>query len=408
LKNIFLFVFVALSFRFVAQTFLPISYDTTFSRGEFIIGGSDNFHSTSLQNDLSKKMFRGGFITEDIKNNSLKKQRPNNYLGIDTHIEIDYFNYNSNLFGLKNWGFLVKAAYFSTGSAAYAEDAFALAFYGNEFFHQQTANFSGTSTNFMNHYKVGFGAVHKKTKSSISLNFVNLANYFSGEIRKGELSQNFDYSEIGLLLSGDFSITEESQLSNGLGVSVDFDVKIPVSWKSNQTAYIQIQAKNVGFVSLNNTLKSYQVDTTYLFQGFTFQELLNSESLFSENFSILDTLNIQSKNTSKMLLLPAFVQVGKIVDEHNLSFVQSFFGIRMYPTLFYTPLLYVGLNFKPEKHLNFGLLGTYGGFGSFRAGFYTNFQMKPFTLGIGTEDIFGLVSKKAMGESLNIRLRWLF
>ena len=69
-------------------------------------------------------------------------------------------------------------------------------------------------------------------------------------------------------------------------------------------------------------------------------------------------------------------------------------------------MLYAGGNWRPVNWLDLGISVSYGGYTTFRGGLYAGIKMNKINLGIGTEDVYGLVSKNALGESLNIRMRW--
>lgn len=390
------------------QLLMPIQYDTTLIDQEIIFSGDSEYNSSALRRSFANRLIYGGAISGNVKDKTFNAQESINRFGKDIQGEIEYRNYKVNLFGNEKWGFLVKGGYSFIGGGAYSKDLFGLAFYGNESYLGQKADFSGTSFNMMGFQKLGFGVIGKKSKSSITLNLINVSNYYTGDVRKGELIQNEEGSSMDMKLDGSFAYTEKAQFSNGLGLAADFDFRIPISWFNDKRAFIQVQAKNVGFAYMNQGLKSYSADSTYNYSGFNFDQLFAHESLFSKDFSVLDSLNITAENKKRVVALPGFIQAGKIIDEHYTGKWQSFFGIRVYPTLAYIPMLYIGGNWRPVSWVDLGLSGSYGGFGTFRAGFYASFKYKAMNIGLGTEDVYGLVSKNAFGESFNVRLRCKF
>lgn len=405
MRNTIIFIF-ALGFHHAfGQLWLPLQFDTTLIEQEMILSGDNSYNSTSLSNRLASRLFRGGQISDDVINNSYDAQKGLNRLGKNLQAEFEYRNYKANIFGNKNWGFLVKGGYYFIGSAAYSDDLFGLIFKGNNHFLGATAEFSGTITNVTGFQKVGFGIVSKKGKSSITLNFVNVSNVYKGQLQTGLLTQDAEASSIDLGVDGSFFYTDKNQFSNGLGAAIDLDFKIPFQWLNGRKAYIQLQAKNLGLAYMNHGVKSYSADSTYNYSGFNFNQIFNSQSLFGNDFSVLDSLQIQTERKKNWVALPCVFQAAKLINENYEGKLQSLFGIRLYPTLSYTPLLYLGLNYRPRKYLDLGIVGSYGGFGSFRAGFYSNVNLQKIQIGIGTEDVFGLISKNAFGESLNLRIR---
>lgn len=406
-KKLFI-VFVLVSFWGKSQLLNPIQYDTNLVNYEYILQGGADYFSTSAYRDFSSKLLLGGEITNDQKDRTFDKHNPINRFGLDLQSEIEFRNYKANLFGNKKWGYVIKAGYFSIGSVAYSKDLFGLVFYGNEAYFDTTAVFSGTTAKFMSFQKVGFGIIGKSRKSSITLNLINVSTAFKGVVNTGKLQQNADGSLVSLTLDGSYASTRTSNFSNGIGASFDFDFKVPFNWIQNRKAYLHFQLKNLGVAYMHQGMQQYVVDSTYNYAGFTVDQLVNSETLFGDQFSLTDSLQIESKISNKWMVLPALFQAGKIIDEHYTGKLQSFFGVRLYPTMLYSPLVYAGANYRPVSWLDIGISGSFGGFGGFRTGFYSSFKTKLLHIGVGTEDIVGWVSKRGLGQSLNLRLRCKF
>lgn len=399
-------LFIVSAFTVSGQALLPVQYDTTILKHELIISGDGDLSSTAIPKSMFNPFVFGGEISNENKNKAFDRQKRQNRIGITAQAEFEYRNYEVNLFKNPKYGFLIHGGYYLSAYGNYSKDLFEMAFYGNEPFLGRTADFSSSRMRLTAFQKVGFGVIDKKSKSSLSLNFINVSSFADASIYKGEVTQDMDGENIDLILDGNFSQSQSTSFSKGLGASVDFDYRIPVIWFKQQTAFVQVQVKNFGFAYLNQGIKSYQVDSTYHYSGFNFDQLMNNSTTFSGDFSIQDSLNIRAENKKQMIALPFFIQIGKIIDEHHVGKFQSFFGLRIYPTASYIPMLYAGGNWKPVNWLDLGLSVSYGGYTSFRGGLYASFKMKKIHLGIGTEDVYGLVSKNALGESLNIRMRW--
>ena len=151
--------------------------------------------------------------------------------------------------------------------------------------------------------------------------------------------------------------------------------------------------------------KVYSIDTTLSFSGFEFDQLIGENSIISDSLSILDSLGVNSTEKNRTVLLPGYLQVGKIVTNNSTNKFQSFFGIRLYPTLIFSPYIYAGAHYSPSKVVGLGLNVGYGGFGKFRAGIYSNFNFGNYSVGLASENFLGFITKKASGQSLFIRLR---
>lgn len=388
-----------------SQQLLPIQHDTNTYNHEFIINGVADYGATSIQNALSSKFLYGGAITNDIKDNSFAKHKSINRFGIDLSSELEYRNMKVNLFGKEKYGFIIKAGYYSYTSSLYSKDLFGLAFYGNENYLDQNVNFSGTRFSSMSFQKIGFGVIDKKTKSNVTLNFYAISNYAEGNVREGKLFQSANGDSVSLTFDGEFQYASKNTFVKGYGVGVDLDFRIPVIIKEGKTSYIQFLAKNLGVASINSNVTRYAADTVITFDGFTFNQLVGDATIFNSTSSILDTLGIDSTAISTVRFLPGFIQIGKIVDAMCTSKVQSFFGVRIYPSVSYVPMIYAGVHFKTTKWLDLGTNISYGGYTTLRLGLYSQLTFEKFTLGISSEDIVGIVSKTGKGQSFILRLR---
>lgn len=404
MKYILLFNFLFVVFLFKAQHWCPVQHDTLIKiKHEIIFSGCVNYSSTSLNNSLTKKLFYGGEITEAIKDKSFKLHGDLNRFGTDISAETEYRNFSVNLFKHKNWGFLVKVGIYSFLAAQYSKDLFGVTFYGNEMYQGQLASFSGTKVSSFLFEKLGFGWLNKKTKSSVCLNVFNLTNSLSAKINTGGIYQSNDGDTLIVPFDGEASFINSKSFSNGLGLGLDFDIRIPMTYKSAESNYIQFLGRNLGLVSLTQAQTIYRADSVYTFTGFTFDQLLNNGDILSSPANILDSVGISKSEKKSILFLPGFLQVSKLINENSKNRLQEFYGIRMYLSSIYTPMLFIGANYRVGKSLNIGLNGSYGGFTSYRLGMYSSLKIRNWNLALASEN---LISKN--GESIILRLQCAF
>lgn len=394
-------------FLLLAQD-IPASYDTLPRNHEIVLKGNIGYAASNIEKAILSTFYRGGFIDSDTKDASLNKHKAINRVGLDASAEFTYINYKNRILKNKPWGFLVKGGYFNFGGAVYAKDLFALGFYGNANYVGDTMEMSGSSAGFTAFQKVGFGLIDSKTKSSISFNVYNISQRFNAGFRTLELAQNDAGDEVSLAMDGEVYTSNSNKFNQGIGFGLDVDYKLQFEWKEGKTAFVQFLAQNIGFAYLNEKQKLYQVDTTFNYTGFTFSDLIGENAIIQDSINILDTLGVDSRLENRTILLPGFLQVSKIVDGMSSSKLQSFFGVRLYPSLIYSPYIFAGLNYRPITPLNIGLSASYGGFAKFQAGMYATYQISKLSVGLGSENIIGFFTPKANGESLKIRLSCVF
>lgn len=407
--RIFLGIFLVVSvFSVSAQHLLPVQFDTNRIDYELILTGTGDYSSNSVQNFFMDKFLFGGYIDQSLKDAAFDKQRPINRLGFDAHAEIEFRDMKSSFLGNK-WGYLIKAGYGSAASMLYGKDAFGLVFYGNESFLGDTAKLSGTRFQFQTYQKFGFGIVNKTTKSAISLNAYTLSNQGFGSLSNANFYQTTLGDSISVELEGDFSLANNPTYIKGWGIGVDFDFRIPWFKTETNESYFQFSGKNLGIAIMSQPMKKYEAEQLFVFDGLRLNQLLGDESIFNDGFSVLDTLGIDTLSiTNAIRPLPGMLQFGKIVNDMSEQRWQSFYGLRMFPTLSYIPMLYAGAQYRFSDWFKMGANLSFGGFSKVRGGSYLQFDYAGFSCGISTENIVGLISSKGYGRSLQIRLRCAF
>jgi len=402
LKIGFLCLLSGISF---SQQFLPIQYDSSATYNELIVSGNVELSSTSIQNQLFRKLIYGGEISSDQINTSLSKHLPMNRLGVDLNSEVEFRNFKANVFKNSRWGYLIKGGYYAIGGVNYSKDIFGLVFNGNQNYLGTKIDISGSHFSFSSFQKIGFGIIDKKSKSSISLNYINASDNQGAFIQKGTMDLNEDGTLLKLDAKGSYRSTQGSNFNKGIGVGLDIDYRFMIIRNGVKNSTFQFIAKNIGIVNYSSGLQTYQMDSTLTFEGFKLNQLYGDQSIFKDSVSYVDSLHIQESIENKVLFLPVFFQFGKIINEDYSSKWNYFYGIRLYPTLAFTPMIYLGGQWKPNSKVEIGSQASVGGFSRFRMGLYSNFNLSNWAIGIGSQDIIGMISNKGYGQSLLIRLR---
>lgn len=407
MKRILLVALAAVAQPVIAQTMFPSYIDSAIHRSQLEIDGVAELGATSLKREFFSTLLFGGFIDDAMKGRSFSHHGEVNRLGLNVNAEVRYIHGSGRFLKRDTVTWMVKGGYTTIGNFVYGQDVFGLAFYGNEAYLNDKALLTNTRLDVMQFQKIGFGIVSKKDKSSITLNVINVQNYVDGYIRKGSLTQNEDGSEVELDIHGDLKTTTGSAFNKGIGLGLDVDYRLRVPWGKTTTSF-QILVQNIGLAYMYDGLKSYSVDSTYEYSGFDFDQLTSGSELFGDDFSLLDSLNIEHKTVKKLVGLPGYIQVMKMVDPESVKPVQSFFGIRMYPTFNSVPQLFAGVYWKTTEFFHVSASLTYGGFSGIRGGLFLTLNRQQWMWMLGTEDIFGSISDKGYSESLVTRLIWKF
>lgn len=392
-----------------AQVNAPGEFDTLKPYGQqIVVNGQFDFLTTSLKNEISNTLLFGGYIDEGMKDRSLDKHKTVNFAGLTSNNDVTYFHNADSVFGRSNLTWGVKAGYYAVGNVSYSNDAFGLVFYGNEPYLGDTAHFSRTKLNFTRFQKVGFGISDKKMGSYVFVNFVNLQDAVQSVVRKGDLYQNADGSEVRMKLAGEFDYTSGNNFSKGAGFAIDAAYRVRVPWVKGTETVFEVSATNLGMAFTNKSVTQYRVDSSYSFTGFELNQLFSSSSPFSrDDYSVLDSMGV-SKDTMqrRSFILPGFIQAGKLVHFQGNQKWQSYFGLRLYPSLDILPQVYAGACYKPAAAFMISANASYGGFGFFNAGLNFSYIAPKVRITLGTDNVVGAVLASGYGKSLMIRSVW--
>jgi len=389
------------------QTTFPVFRDSSLQSNRLLLNGNFDLTGTSMRKEFVNTLAFGGTIDSGMKDRTLKAHRANNRIGVFGSGEVSYVSGAGNLFKSGKYSWLVKGGYYVIGNINYTKDAFKLTFYGNSYLGEDTANLTGTRISGMQFQKAGFGFYHKKTGSSLTLNVVNVQNQFGGYIRNGKLSQDGNMDSISLLLNGDMTYSTGKNFSKGIGFAIDFEYYLKVPWLKDSATFL-FSVQNLGAAYMFQSQTRYNVDSTYRYSGFTLDQIQNSGNLFGDNFSLLDSLNVEKKEVKRWVMVPASIQVMKLVDLASAKKLQTFFGIRFFPTIGIVPTGFAGLFYRFVPRVSVSANVAFGGSSIVRGGLMFGYHGDKIGIQLGTDDIYGLVSKKGFGQSALIRLSWLF
>lgn len=403
--------FVAISFFLsvqilFSQALVPQFIDTLKTGQSIRFSGNVELSATSMTNQMLNPLLFGGEISDQTIDDLAIKQRMLNRVGAIINADFRYENLSVNLFKSPKLGFAVQAGYEQLASVGYTDHLFSLAFQGNENFAGKSIDLSSSAVRNIAFQKLGFGVILKSNKSALFVNLINVSNYFRGGIEHGVVNQSVGLDTVSLDFTGSLIQPYKSTFMKGAGLSLDFNYNIPLKFLKNPNATIQVQFKNLGFAYVDGGLQKKSLDTIHVYSGFTVDQLLSG--VISKETSLEDTLGIRTSETGKWIGLPFNFQIAKLISEDYEGKVQSTFGIRVYPISSYKPLFFLGIDYRPIRSLHLGAIASYGGFSLFRASFYVNYNLSKFGIGLGTDNIIGMVSDKGFGQSYNFRVSCRF
>ncbi len=383
--------------------------DTTLGQLNYIeIVGAADIQGTSIRNEFTSKFLFGGEITSDIIQHSKANQNSRNRIGGFVNSSIQFNCGKGKAFANEKLSWFLQAGYVSLGSLNYTTDAYQLAFEGNSTLTNDTAFFSNMRFDAFQAQKFGFGIRSKDNLSAISFNLMNIQNYAQMFVRDSYWIQDSAISAVNLDMNADLNYAAGNKKSKGIGLALDLEFRFKTDWIKGTKTWFKFSVNNLGLAFLNQPTVRYNFNDTINYSGFTIKDLIGNSNLFDSDFSLLDSLGITKREGKSIVRVPGFLQAEKMVDQFSPKKLQFFFGLRLFASIQGVPTGFAGLYYKVVENFSVSATAAYGGFGNFRGGIYFNYRFKNGSLGIGTDDVYGLISKNGFGKSINTRFLWHF
>ena len=402
MPRLIILLFVAILLPISSQITLPQFLDTTLLRHEILIQGKTDLYSSSLQNGFSNKLFFGGNLTANEISNQVALQDKHNSIGLEANTEIEYRNYT--IFPKKNWGMLFKSSANTVNSIHYTKDLFGLVFQGNSAYLGHPMQLNPSSLQSISYIKFGVGFIHKKTKSNFSFNVFQLANYVNSCLDYGAVYVN-DSSNLTLIdVTGSSTSYLPKSSQRNIGFGIDLDLKIPITSFNDKKIHLNLIAKNFGIGILTKDVQYYSIDTNYIFQGFTLNQL--GTLLSDKTSNTLQDLKIYSNHTMRFTPLLGFIQFDKLNSQDAKTRFQSIFGARMYPSISFIPYVYAGIQIKFTGKIWIGIHENYGITNTLRTGLYVKIIGGKFGFNLGTENLIDSFRSNGKGRSFQCKLQW--
>lgn len=407
MKNYLYFIFcVSLTFwvnSISGQNQLGEEVDSALTKNRLLFNGNIGYQSTSIRQEVSRALAFGGFISDESILASFDKHRAINKAGFSYTGTLIYDHLSKALIKKRlSWG--VQFGIHQIHSAVYSKSFFGGVFRGLSEYKGDTIQFGGLNYSGRSMQKLGLRLVDRMSGSFVALNLVQMGYFQDVDITKGYIYQNPEGTKLDVLMNGDWTSTSFPKRQNGFGFGIDAAYKFPVQLEfSRKKLWFEVKLENLGAVYYPSVSR-FSIDTTITYTGFSLDQL-NNTSQFSTDY-LIDTLNVMQKTRSSWKATPTYFQVSKLIQPESSQRFQSFFGIRFYPFMNITPLVFVGGHYQLNPTWYFRLSGTYGGFGLFRMGAAVGYKLRNFNLFLGSDEPLSFVIKSFTGQSLSLRMIW--
>lgn len=370
-------------------------------------GGYD---SNVLGNDLVLGLYRGGTVSNEVRNNSLNRMGDVNRGGYLLQGRATYA-WGDSLFGQPRWMPRISLAYTSAMGMRFAKDAYSIAFFGNAPFEETTAHLAPGELFATTFQSLSFGIEDRATASFIELSLVSGQNFNAARVSNADLYTAEDGRYLDLDLDGSFhrSDTATSSYTLGLGAAINITWCRPLH-VLGASGKLSIGITDLGFIRWNASSLSISKDSSIRYDGIEVQDILDLDNLVINQASLQDSLGLGYGKGSYNTLLPfeakGRLMLGKLRRAAHLPGMFAYeisVGQRYLPG--YLPHVEVRRNFVFSGCFAGQAGVAYGGFGGWRAtaGVDALF-LDRYRLGVHVPNAVGLCSKRAPGKALSVRL----
>jgi hypothetical protein len=353
--------------------------------------------SNGMSSALVNKLVWGGYINNQLKDESAKNLRARNNFGIGINYDVSAF-----IKGGKSFDFLIGIKNQEVLNASYTRDFYNLMFYGNQRYKGQTADISNCNVNALRFQEVKMGAmiygVDSVGKIGLSLSFLKGEQLFYIQTLESNLYTSDDGSE--LLFNSNFSMalsdTNNRRLGsfNGIGASADIYFETTYKSKVGKRSVLVVNANNLGFIHWRNNSVQYSSDSLLRYSGYrvmTLNDLKDSTlQRLSKDSLLRNVANARNENFN--VNIPTnLVIVNKIYFKKEIFALST--GFRFIFNANYRPYIFVEPEYR-MKNIMLGLHAGYGGYTRMNVGLSFSWRSPEWFVRIGSNSLQGFVVPK--------------
>ena len=342
-----------------------------FAQRQLLIEVNGAYNSTTLPKRIPQAFFYGGFLDSNFLADTYQSLPQRNSFGIQMHAQFQYqtnkaLHLDANKYS-SSWNWLIGAGVENYTGIQFSKDAFGFVFSGAAPFIGDTLNFSNTRIQSISFSKLGFGLYNQQTQSSIQLNLIGVHNFLDAKISNASWYQDPIQDSIILLLDATARYSTNPFSAVGLGLDVDYRFS---SDSDNEPLIFQLNIQNLGFAYQITPMQKVQLNGGYNYGPFDLQDIEQFQSGNIIDSALLE-LGFERSNIRQWTLLPASIQLSKMVNQDSSIRLQAFYGARFILRQTYTPFIFAGAHIYASKKWQTGIGAAYGGFGGLRAQAYS-------------------------------------
>ncbi len=410
--TIILFVLIGVSLDGTAQHLLrDVSILDENMEQSLTFSGFGYYNTTAFDNQTVDLFRKGGYFTNDLKNDVHKRLKNYNYLGGEASAKIEYESAATDM--LNGLGYYISYEATASEGLLHSKDLFDLAFYGNSQFGNDTAWLSRTEYAGYAFQKIGIG-LNNTDNLKIGMSFMNFSKWQMGTLDRAYMLTATDTSFVEMGVKGEFDNAVNQNNPNGsvgIGIGLDFEFVTSLDQDSlyprkNKSTFV-IGGNNIGAFLSNNDAQHYYIDTNYRFSGFEVNKLSQFQTALFDKNTTKDSLlpKYETKRLITVLPLELYFYAPSDPNGRKLQFV---YGFRYRLKSATQALITVGGDYRPTSSVLLSGYALLGGYGYLQVGLSLQKKFKNILIGIEANNVPGLITKSGYGKSLGFGIKYIF
>jgi len=388
--------------------FFDLNADTTIRWAGGVFANYD-VGSNAITNSFINKFYSGQFIDSTQKSRVRNKLNNNNRLGGDVNGGIFYLQKLDSSAHHKNVSWFVSAKSRQHLNMAFSRDLFNVAFYGNDGYKGQTADFSGFNMSLVQYQQFQAGLC--SDRFGVGLSVYNGQQFMMLQAKTATMYTStfgdyIDFKTSYNMITSDQAHTNPGAM-NGIGTGLDFYARMPLQLENGQKGDLFIQLADFGFIHWNAQTNHYKNDTTFHFDGFVVKNAFQLADS-SVHYSAKNVINAKPyQQTSYASYLPATLDIKFVPSGIKYQFV---IGVRYRFVSDYNPYGYGQFRYHFGKRYTLIAEVGYGGYANFQSGLTLQAKFNNgLSIHLGTNNILGyLIPDYTCGQGAFISLSKIF
>ncbi len=366
------------------------------------------YDATALRNDLISALWRGGYISRELRQRSEGTSNSTQRGGYALESTLSYA-WGGSFIGLETVRPRLSVSYRDLLGLRYSTDLYRATFFGNADHENDVMHLAPSAYEKVRYQVFGFGVEHKETGSYLMLHAVSGQDLGAAIIAEADLFTATDGRYLRLELDGDHSRSADDGSSGwrsrGIGAALSFRLNTPLHM-GKHALDLSLGGEDLGEVYWNDRSLRVKRDTTILYDGIRVDDVLDLDGVLIDGDGLQDTLGLAYTRGGVLRPLPAKLFASLSYDAAFGMRYSAELDYRRLPG--YRPHVVVGARHTYRQNA-FRAEASFGGFGGWRAGLGAErILCQRLVLELRVPNVIGMVSENARGRAvmLSLGLYW--